>query len=133
MAINDNPYATPIDDQNIDPHSFLPDSAPLGFPKPLTLAATGLVFAIVIVATIAMVLFGNFSEKREVTPIFALALIPCQLAWLYFTRQRTQQYQETWSPGTRGMLHSVWVLNVLLLGISSIIAFYIAAGWVASN
>ncbi len=130
MAINDNPCATPIDDRNSDPHSFSPDSAPLGFPKPLTLAATGLVFAIVIVATIAMVLF---SEKWAVTPIFALALIPCQLAWLYFTRKRTQQYQETWSPGTRGMLHSVWVLNVLLLGINSIFAFFIAAGWVASN
>lgn len=130
MAINDNPYATPIDDQNSDPHSFLPDSAPLGFPKPLTLAATGLVFAIVIVAAIAGVLF---SEKWDVTTIFALAFIPCQLAWVYFTRKRTQRYRETWSPGTRGMVHSVWVLNVLLLGINTILAFFVAAGWVASN
>lgn len=130
MEIKDNPYSTPIDGSNSDPGSFLPDSAPQGFPRPLALAAIGLILAIVVIASIPLSLIGDSEVPKF---IFALALPAFQLAWVVFTRARTQQYQETWSPGTRGFVHSVWVLNVLLLCVDAIFAFYLVAAFVATH
>jgi len=112
MDRGDNPYSAPIGEAVADPSTYLPDSDPQGFPRPMTLAAIGFVFAVGISAALicaALELIG------ETAMLIGMVVPPIRLAWVLYTRNQMQSYQETWSPGVRGFVLTVWVLNVLLL------------------
>jgi hypothetical protein len=125
MATDDNPYLTPIADQvaSTDPSLLRADSQPEGFPSPLTLAAIG--FALV-VGLVAALILAAVSLIGENAMIAGLAVPPVRLAWVIYTRVQTRRHQHTWSPGVRGLVLTVWILNVLLLCFDAILILFVA-------
>jgi len=128
MDSGDNPYLTPIADSTSDATEYLADSDPKDFPGPMTLAAIGFFFAVGVFAALICAAYDLFNQSA----IFAAFLVPpLRLGWVVFTHRHMRRYQQTWSPGVRGFVLAVWVLNTLLLCLDGLLILVGATCYVA--
>jgi predicted Co/Zn/Cd cation transporter (cation efflux family) len=122
MEEQPNPFQAPIADAAPPSIEYLSGYEPEGFPHPNVLAWIGVGLAAGIVVTLFV---GNFSFLP------ALFIFPTRIAWVIYARIQMRRHQDTWSPGSRTFLMSVWIINLLILSIDGMLILLFATCLVA--